>query len=123
MRDLFFGTPAIYLWCLMAALFVFGATYVGLVLRTVGGLRGVALVVLCLGLAIVTGGFAILLSRDPRIPGEVVGIAISTAFYPVVFSSLILVDIYAADHNDHRAISTITYLWFKRATAKDKRNV
>lgn len=114
MREIFFGTPAVILWSLLAAIFTFAGSYAALVWSQVGGLRGLALVVNAFTVAIVCAGFALLLSATSAISTETVGVIVTTAFYPLVFSTLVLVDIYAADHNDHRSITTITYLWFKR---------
>ena len=120
MRDFFFGIGGVISWSLMTMVFAFLATYLWLIVREVGGIRGAAMAILFSCLAITTTGFALLLSHSTIISNLVVGAVVTAAWWPIVLSSIVLADLYAADRNGHRSFTTRSYLWFKRRTQDDK---
>jgi hypothetical protein len=114
MRQLFFGTGAVVVWCLMSAAFTFFATWTWFLVFQVGGLRGTALATVFTSSAITTSGFALLLSHQTIVPSWVVGAMVTAAWWPTVLASAVLCDLYAADRNGHRSFTTRLYLWYLR---------
>lgn len=115
-RDFFFGQPAIVLWFIAAAVFVFCASYIWLIVAQVGGLRGACLAITFTCCAVVTSGFGLILSKQTLIPVEVLGAAVSAVWPPIVICALVLTDLYAADRNNHRSFTARSYEWYKRST-------
>lgn len=104
-------------WFVIATLLYFGAGYLWLIWWQVGGIRGLALATALTCGGIITSCFGILQSHQ-AIVDDVWLLAIHrAAWWPLLLSGLILADIYAADHNDHRSVTTKIYLWYKRVTA------
>jgi hypothetical protein len=115
-RDFFFGTGGVIAWSVMTLVFASLATYLWLIVWEVGGIRGTAMAILFSCLAVTTTGFALLLSHATIISSLVVGAVVTAAWWPILLSSIVLADLYAADRNGHRAFTTRTYLWYKRVT-------
>lgn len=101
-------------WFILASLLYFAGGYIGLVWMQVGGVRGLALVTAFLCGAIICSCFGILQSHQ-AIVADVWLLSIHrAAWWPMMFSGLLLADLYAADHNDHRSLTTKGYIAFKR---------
>lgn len=122
MHDFFFGSIGVLAWSCMAAIFVFCATWTWMLVLQIGGIRGTALATMFSGAAITTAGFALLLSHNTLIPGEIVGAVITAVWWPNVLAAIVLCDIYAADRNGHRSFTTRGYLWFKRLVDRNSHN-
>jgi hypothetical protein len=116
MRELFFGTGAMVIWFVMSAIFLFLATWTWLLVREVGGIRGVALGTLFTCSAITTSGFGLLLSHQTIVSSLVVGAMVTATWWPMLLASIVLCDIYAADRNSHRSFTARSYLWYQRLT-------
>lgn len=114
MHNFFFGTGAIIVWSLMSAAFLFCATWTGLIVLQLGGIRGMALATMFVCCAITTAGFALLVSRQAVISGEIIGVIVTSVWWPMTFSAMVLTDLYAADRNSHRSFTARSYLWYER---------
>lgn len=112
MRDFFFGSGAVVMWCSMSAAFLFFATWTWLLVFQIGGLRGTALATVFTCLAVTTAGFALLLSHQAIVSSVVVGATVTAAWCPLFLASAVLCDLYAADRNGHRSFTTRLYLWY-----------
>lgn len=116
MHSIFFGEVAVVLWFIAAAVFVFCASYIWIIVAQVGGLRGTCLAIVFTCCAIVTSGFGLILSGQTVIAREVLGAAVSAVWPPIVICALVLTDLYAADRNNHRSFTARSYAWYKRIT-------
>lgn len=97
------------------AVFFFAAWYTAAIWREVGGLRGLAMLILFAGLALICSASAWLHGDyDALISVDVIVIILRWFWLPVALAALVMADLYAADHNDHRSLTTRSYLWFKR---------
>jgi hypothetical protein len=103
----------------MSAIFAFLAAYLWLIVLEVGGIRGTAMATIFSCLAVVTTGFALLLSHQTIISNLIVGAAVSAVWPPIILASIVLTDLYAADRNGHRALTTKLYMRYQRMKAKD----
>lgn len=101
-------------WFVLASLLYFAAGYIGLVWVQVGGVRGLAIMTSLACGAIICSCFGILQSHQAIVPDVYLLAIHRTAWWPMMFSGLLLADIYAADHNDHRSLTTKVYIAFKR---------
>lgn len=117
MRDLFFGVGAIMGWTLAGIVLVFLASWIWLIVREVGGIRGTALATLLSCLAILFFCFALLLSKESRIPHALIGVIATVVCCPMPVAAFVLADLYSADRNNHRSFTTRSYLWYKRNVA------
>jgi hypothetical protein len=113
--DFFFGAGATVVWFVMSALFLFCACWTWLIVLEIGGIRGTALGIVFLSAAITTSGFGLLLSHQAVVSGEMIGIVITSVWWPMVLAALVLTDLYAADRNGHRSFTARAYLWYERA--------
>lgn len=107
-------------WLALATISFFGASYTGQVWREVRGLRGMALTVLQASIGVIASLMAMIVSDQALIPALYAGIGIRTVVWIMVLAMLVLADFYAADHNDHRSLTTRSYLWFK-SLSKERR--
>lgn len=103
-------------WFGIATLLYFGAGYLWLVWAQVKGVRGLALATALTCGAIIASCFGILQSQQPLIPDFWLLVVHRAAWWPLTLAGLLLADLYAADHNDHRSLTTKSYLWFKSIT-------
>lgn len=122
MKGLFFGFWGVLSWSLMCGIFAFLAAYTWLIVREVGGIRGVALATLFTSAAITCGGFGLLLAHNPLVSGYVIGAVITAAWWPALLAAIVLADLYAADKNSHRSFTTRSYLWYQRMIKGSKAN-
>lgn len=105
-------------WFLIATLLYFGAGYLWQVWWQVRGIRGLALATAMTCGGIITSCFGILQSHQ-AIVSDVWLLAIHRAcWWPLLLSGLVLADLYASDHNDHRSVTTKVYLYYKRMTTR-----
>lgn len=111
----YFTALEIY-WFFIASVMLFGASYLWMVWWQVKGIRGLALSVALTCGAIISSCFGILQAKQAIVPDIYLLVIHRAAWWPLMLSGLLLADIYAADHNDHRSLTTRTYLWFKRVT-------
>jgi uncharacterized membrane protein YjjB (DUF3815 family) len=105
-------------WFILASLLYFGAGYIGMVWSQVGGVRGLALATSLLCGAIICSCFGILQSHQALVPNVWLLAIHRAAWWPLMLSGLLLADMYAADHNDHRTVTTKLYESFKRFTRR-----
>lgn len=105
-------------WFFIATLLYFGAGYLWQVWFEVKGVRGLALSTALTCGAIIASCFGILQSHQALVPDFWLIAIHRTAWWPLTMSGLLLADVYASDHNDHRSVTTKIYLWFKRTTAR-----
>ena len=115
MRDFFFGTGAVVVWSLMSAIFLFLAAWTWMLVFQLGGIRGTALATIFTCCSITTSAFGLLLSHQTIISSLVVGAMVTAAWWPMLLAAFVLCDIYAAERNSHRSITTRLYLWYQRA--------
>jgi hypothetical protein len=108
---------AVY-WAVIAALALGGAAYVWLVWRQVRGLRGLAMLVALLCVVVIAVCFGGLHNRPGYIPTVWLLMVERAAWWPLLLSLLVLVDLYASDHGEHRAITTILYRRWERLRAR-----
>lgn len=119
MRDFFFGTFAVAGWFIAATILVSCATYLWLIVREVGGLRGAILATMFSCLALVCSCFGLIISDQELIPSIILGAIVTAVFPAIVIGAVILTDLYAADRNSHRSFTARFYFWYKRATHDD----
>lgn len=105
-------------WAVIAALSATGALYLARVWWQVRGIRGAALLTALLCAFVVAACFAGLHSHPA--PWALFWLALleRAAWGPLLLALLVLVDLYAADNNGHRAITTILYLRWERLRAR-----
>jgi hypothetical protein len=106
-------------WALLASVGLGGATYVALAwAHAQRGIRGAALLTALLCAFVVAACFAGLHSHPA--PWALFWLAAveRAAWGPLLLALLVLVDLYAADNNGHRAITTILYLRWERLRAR-----
>lgn len=104
----------LWYWVILASVFTFGAAYTWLVWWQVRGIRGMALGTMQSCMALIASMMAMIAADAPLVSPLAAVITIRIGVWVVAFAALVLSDIYAADHNDHRSLTTITYLWWKR---------
>lgn len=118
----FLYDPVFWTWIIISGV-MFGLGIFALsIWFQVRGIRGMALATLALSLSLLTtflawetaGVFA-------RVSQQLVAMGIRAVFPVLVLSVGVLIDIWAADHNDHRSVTTITYQAFKRMTQERER--
>ena len=100
-------------WALLASVGLGGATYVALAwAHAQRGIRGAALLVTLACVSVIAASFSALHVRmGPVAAGWLVAVE-RALWWPLLFALLVLVDLYAADNNGHRAITTRLYLWW-----------
>lgn len=113
MSSIFFGPVAVVSWIIASLIFTFCATWVWAIVLEVGGVRGTALAILLTCLAIISICFALILMHQPWISTWLLGAIISAVFPPILFSVLILTDLYAASRNSHRSFTARSYEWYQ----------
>lgn len=113
--------PVFVMWVLATGLFGFLGTFALGVWIEVKGIRGIAMValayclmVLCMVMSAIRAGHAALIPRD------ILTLIIRAVFPIMLLSVAVIIDLWAADHNDHRSLTTRSYLWFKRLVAQEK---
>lgn len=119
MREFFFGTGAMVIWFVMSAIFLFLATWTWMLVYQIGGIRGTAMATIFTCSSITTSGFGLLLSDQTLVSSLVVGAMVTAAWWPMLFASIVLCDVFAADRNSHRSFTARAYLWYQRVT-RDK---
>lgn len=107
---------ALYLYAMLGAGLFFAAAYIGIVWWQVRGLRGILLMILFFALSVICSGNLWLHTGNARIPTDVIVAIQRSQWVTILFATLMLADLYAAAHNDHRSLTTRSYLWFKRAS-------
>lgn len=110
-------TPIQIYWFLIATLLYFGAGYLWQVWAQVRGVRGMALATGLTCGAIICSCFGILQSHQALVPDAWLLAIHRAAWWPMMMSGLLLADLYAADHNDHRSLTTRIYIAYKRMAA------
>jgi hypothetical protein len=109
--------PILVMWFGISAGFFFVGIFALAIWFQVHGVRGLALATLALCLGLLSSLLGIVRAGEAaRIPPEITMIGIRCVFPAMFLSMAVIVDIWAADHNDHRSVTTITYQWFKRLT-------
>lgn len=116
MTELFFGKLAMTGWVILSVMMLFFASYIWLIVREVGGIRGTAMATLFTSLSVLFACFALLLSADSLIPHWLVGIIATTVCWPMPVCAFVLTDLYAADRNNHRSFTARSFMWYKRVT-------
>lgn len=101
-------------WVLLARVAAAGATYVACVWAHVRGVRGLALLVALLCLGGVATIFALLHMHQPPLTAAWLTAVERSLWWPMLLALLVATDLYAADHNGHRAITTMLYLRWER---------
>lgn len=122
-------------WTALIALFTTLLFYVAHTWWQVGGLRGMALLLLVVAMLVkawvalqlqscteqVERGALLLYSCATLIPLDVLTAMQFSADLVKAISILLLIDLYRSSHNSHRAWSTRAYVWFQRVAEVDRR--
>lgn len=111
-------TGIVWYWLTLAALAAAGAAYVSCVWWSVRGVRGLALVVALCCLAVIASCFAGLHSHQSMIPVWLLAATERALWWPLLLALGVLIDLYASDHNSHRALTTILYLRWERLRSR-----
>lgn len=111
-------TGIVAYWLALSTLAAAGASYVACVWWQVRGVRGAALATALACLFVIASCFAGLHSHQSLIPPPVLAALERAAWWPMLLSLFVVIDIYAADHNSHRAITTILYLRWERLRSR-----
>lgn len=111
-----FSDPVMTMWFLVSAGFGFLALFALRVWLDIKGIRGLAMVTLALSCALLSMLLGVAHSPTARIPWPLILIGLRPLFLLILLSVGVIIDLWAADHNDHRSLTTITYQWFKRLT-------
>jgi cytochrome bd-type quinol oxidase subunit 2 len=105
-------------WLALAALLWFGASFALLTWRQVRGVRGLALATAMASAALIASMTGVMHSPQVVVPFSVLLAVQRAGWGPLTLGLLVLSDLYAADHNNHRAVTTILYLRWDRWRAR-----
>lgn len=105
--------PLLVYWWLLATVLFVSATAIWWVWWQVRGLRGAALGVIATALAVIATCMSIILSDDAIVSTRAASVMIRVLIGPIALAVFVLSDTYAANHNDHRSLTTKGYMWFK----------
>lgn len=107
-------------WWAIATIVTFAATYTWLIWWQVRGIRGCALATAETCMALIAWCLALITADRTLVPPIVAMIIFRAGVWPIALGFLVLADLYASDHNDHRSLTTRSYLWFK-SLSKERR--
>lgn len=107
-------TAIVWYWLAASSLAAAGAAYVASVWWQVRGLRGLALSVAFACLMVIASCFAGLHSQQSAVPAWLLAATERAAWAPLLLALAVLADLYASDHNSHRALTTSLYLRWER---------
>lgn len=117
-----------WMLAMVSSVFLGCAVYSGLYWTQVGGLKGFALMMVALCAAIITGTFSLFYAGDLIYIDQTILVEINQVIVPAQWLTLVqrffwiplmvflfvLIDIWAAENNSHRSITTKTYFWYVR---------
>lgn len=108
----------VWYWLALSSLAAAGAAYVACVWWAVRGVRGLALTVALVCLMVISSSFAGLHSHQSMVPDWLLAATERAVWWPLLLALAVLADLYAADHNSHRALTTILYLRWERLRSR-----
>lgn len=111
-------TGMVWYWLALSTLAATAAAYVACVWWQVRGIRGLALIVALLCLMVISSSFAGLHSEQSMVPVWLLAATERAVWWPMLLAVAVLADLYAADHNSHRALTTILYLRWERLRSR-----
>lgn len=111
-----FDDPVMAMWFLLSAFFFFLALFSLRVWFDVRGVRGIAIFTLTVACGLLAMLLGVARSPEARIPWATILILLRPLFTLMAISCGVIVDLWAADHNDHRSFTTVTYEKFKALT-------
>lgn len=105
-------------WLALSTIAAAGAAYVAAVWWSVRGVRGLAMIVALVCLMVISSCFAGLHSHLSMVPVWLLAATERAAWAPLLLALAVLADLYASDHNSHRALTTSLYLRWERLRAR-----
>lgn len=112
--------PVMTMWFFVGASFFLLAGVTARVWWDVRGVRGIAIITLTLSCGLLASLLGIARSPEARLPWPLILILLRPLFTLMLLSCFVIVDLWAADHNGHRSITTIAYEKFKSLTYERK---
>lgn len=117
--------PHVAVWYIAVSMvLMFLGSWMWLVWWKLRGMRGMLTAIMLTSLSIIVGCQGALQTadlpwiNDTHVAEWIILVIARTMWAPVMVSGILTVDIYLADNNEHRALTTILYLWYIKQRAR-----